>query len=426
MAGVALPIFKNVNYNLHAHGSNLGSFFELPRNTRIFIPSLNETLYATIDAECVFAQLNLLTIDPACSNINALLKEFLDAQSAEIGKPLNYKIYDSTLGITTCPNIYYEREKSVFNSGVAKCPVTIKQTYLQDYITNSKERKEEFRQRGDTIDIDNPNEMIIEFKAECKAKGILYPSELLSLDPRNSLRKRIIAHLLFPYTKKIDSRDRTPDLIELPNYVTFYDSTNFTTIDHLKYKIFGQRDLGKNSLFLEDIIRYYRRIIDDDPSYGRETIITFLTFACNKIEDPAVKSSYDRGDQGILYEEFSEKISKHSLDPEAREDFDIQQTIVPRLNLLYVKKSGFIHSDNDKKKLGFRLLRESGISIRYDKIHLLNKLREAGLNPNAYKLMIDCIKGVYGHSGGSSIENKYYLKYLKYKNKYLKITKIIN
>jgi hypothetical protein len=430
MAGAAKEtIFKNVNYNLHAHGGNTGTFFNLPRNTRIFIPSLNDVLYASVEAECAFAQINLLDIDPVCSNIDNLLKEFLDAQSSLIHKKLDYKIYDTNLGITKCPNILYEPEKSLFTTGIAQCPVIVKQTYLKNYVSHTTGN---FRQVGDTIIIDDAYSKIIDFKRSFKEFRFNNIQEVLQRPITavgGKLKKSIISHLLFPHTKRInyvDPRVVTDDIIELPNYMTYYDSNKFITIEHLIHNLCTVNIIKPGQkLYLENIIQYYRQKIDADPMYGPQTIITIITFACNEIIDPAVKHRYDMQDKGISYEDFRSKSQFQGLSKDLQEEIELQ-SIVPKLTSLYDQQIKISNTSILKNDLSIQLLILAGIAgedemIKRDKIYLLDKLVQRGLRDKIYILMRSYIEK---NLGGGSIKNKYYLKYLKYKNKYLKITKI--
>ena len=452
------PIFKNVNYNLHAHGANTGRFFKLPPNTRIFIPSLNEALYATVSAECLFAQLNLLTIDPACSNIDSLLSKFLseqtriiNEQTRMVNEPLSYKIYDTAFEIVDCPNILYEPEKSQFTTGIAECPVVVKQTYLKNY---KSQTTHEFRQAGDTIIIDNPIQKIIEFNESFIHSGFDGIESMLNFrEPhkphsqlqklRSGLKKSIIAHLLFPYTKRASysapgagaGAAAVPAgnaMIELPNYITYYDSNKFTTIEHLTDNM-GQPQ--ESQIYLENIVKHYRHKIDSDPTLGPDTVITIITFACNKI-DASVKAQYEARDGGISYQEFKRRSPFIGLSQELLDDMSLlKRQHVPKLSIIARELNRFFEEFNGRKKSkpkvdGFikKLLILCGISdatgkIDLDKIGFTEQLK-GKVADDVIILLNDYISGL--EFAGGSITNKYYLKYLKYKNKYLKSHKSMN
>ena len=302
----SLPIIKNVNYNLHAHGNNTGKFFILPPNTRILIPSLPEKLYATVEAECTFAKISLLNIDATCSNIDSLIKKFLYAQHKVTNPTLNFKVYGVGTKAMKCPIINYQNEKkNRFLTGIAKCPVTIKQMYLKDQISGGYgDREETYKQKGDIITIDNPSEKIDNFLKLFKESGITTNE----IGTHYNLKNDIIAHLLYPHTKKdiVVSSSAAAANTEY-QFITYYDTENFSTIEHLNYdisKFLAKQYVKESLLSLENIANYYRAKVD--ALYGRETIITIITFACNSFASDTNIKDYEREDEGMLYDEFIE------------------------------------------------------------------------------------------------------------------------
>ena len=87
----------------------------------------------------------------------------------ETGRDFGYKIYDSTLQISHCPNITYSAERDRFVTGVAECPAIIKQTYLKNYESRSEHGV--FRQVGETITIEEPHKKIRKFNESFKTFG---------------------------------------------------------------------------------------------------------------------------------------------------------------------------------------------------------------------------------------------------------------
>ena len=421
MAGAAEePIFKNKTFTLSAHGANTGTFFTLPPNTRIFIPSINDVVYASVDAECAFARLNLITIDPVCSNINSILNEYFESQKKVTRRDFSYKIYDSQLGIRECPNITYSPELDRFVTGVAECPVTIKQTYLKNYESKSQYGNF-FRQAGDVITITGADEKIRQFNTSFRSFGFRSIDEMFSEEdgtPRGNLKKSIIAHLLFPFTKRLNQGISV--VSQLPDYITYYDSSRFTTLQHLAH----QMTLPSIVPFdLANIIYFYRQKIDRESPLGHQTVITFITDACNKIPE-GLEEGYKIQDKGILYDEFLSRIPFYGLAESVRRDI-ADQTIAPELIVIKDQLDTFFkesHKTEERKAFIKGLFTRFGIIDGSQKLNL----EKTELLFNKQSLVSPEIKNfihVYVVQLGSSINNNYYLKYLKYKNKYLKLKK---
>ena len=197
-------------------------------------------------------------------------------------------------------------------TGIAKCPVTIKQTYLRDHVSGGYSgRPYEFRQKGDTIIIDEPDAMITKFHKAFKDYGFGESIDAMNDEPdrnwrharyeHSTLKNSIIANLLFPFTKKIPAG-------ELPKYITFYDSKNYTTFDHMKCEVYGFENYKKKPhAELKDIVKYYREKTDRES--GHDTILTIITFACNKLPAHIDRDVYNAKDKGISYDEFRERIN---------------------------------------------------------------------------------------------------------------------
>jgi hypothetical protein len=446
-------MIKNVNYNLSAHGSNPGTFFNLPPNTRILLPSLPKAMLATAKAECTFAKMNLTHIDPTCSNIHKLIQELLASSGNH-----QYKVYDSKLGIKRCPNINYSAEnEKTFVTGIAKCPVTIKQTYLNDHISGAgagihSDRPPEYRQQGETIIINDPEKKIDDFLESFGRLGFATINGLFA--SRHGLKHNIIANLLFPYTKKLH-QDRLPD------YLTFYDKENYTTFDHIIYKITGSPIASGVSINLEEIVRYYRAEVDRTD--GQETIMTIITFACNHFESGVDVAQYKALDEGITYDEFFDKINyqlavvERSVSAEtlrAIEQHKVNErllSLIPLVKIVEQNIKDFLHRlDTEPSTMLFeqrqknmilnskirkeltKTLKLSDTNTIWDNLGLLqyidNQEVKEAINKYIEGLSMPEFAGSNESASllGGYIQNNYYLKYQKYKNKYLNLHKHSN
>ncbi len=121
---------KNLHLNINCHGVNLGTFFELPKNVKVLIPyDLDET-EVNIDTEICMAIINCLNIDEKMSNIIPLLQKYVFNTNSGLD---SFMMYDGTsfngliTGSNMCPNIKYTDDNKSFRSGIAECPIDIKQ-----------------------------------------------------------------------------------------------------------------------------------------------------------------------------------------------------------------------------------------------------------------------------------------------------------
>lgn len=322
------PIFKNINYTLVTHGSNNLEFFKLPPNTRIFIPIINSKVRSNIDTECIFAKLNLLKFDTACSNIDSILQELLRAQEESYSRSrsseknfFKYKIYDSNLCIETCPNIYYGLDDEYLKVGLIQCPTNVKQTYLKDYLSVSKAPisssgwssapTRTWRKEGETLVINNVNEEINRFQMECKQAGIIKWRDLIA---HPKLKKDMIASLLLkPIQSELLERD----------YFIYWDESKYRSMKNLCYHIIGQdyESLQEQThLSLRSIIMYLRSKTDRE--FGSDYTITIITFACNDLPPDKI-STYEEKDKGIDYETFKKLINlQGDFTPRTQQDID--------------------------------------------------------------------------------------------------------
>lgn len=238
-------------------------------------------------------------------------------------------------------------------------------------------------------------------------------------NPRNKFRKSIVAHLLFPHTKKNTNITLQNELlIPLPNYITYYDSKKFTTIDHLKHLI------NPNVLNLENVITYYRNKIDNDTNYGPNTVITIITCACNKLPDGTDIALYNENNKGILYDDYIKKSTFNGLETEYNEwtiqtesYIDNIEVLKDTLNTISIESAEHIrYGDYYSILKDYKILNDHG-TLNYHKIDFLNQLRDIGLKQEIYEDLQQYI---------NNLLNEYYLKYLKYKNKYLQIKSTIS
>jgi hypothetical protein len=321
------PIFKNINYTLTTRGSNNSEFFKLPPNTRIFIPVLNSKASSNIDTECIFTKLNLIKFDPTCSNIDRILQEFLRAQAEAFSrsrssekKIFKYKIYDSNLGIETCPNIDYALDDETLKVGLNQCPTIVKQTYLKDYLSVSARISSTgwksaptstWRKEGETLVINNVDEKINSFQFECKQAGIIKWHDLIE---HPKLKKDMIASLLLkPIQSELLERD----------YFIYWDESRYTSMKNLCYHIIGQDYEAlqyQTRLSLRNIIMYLRSKINKE--FGSDYTITIVTFACNNLPPDKI-SAYEEKDKGIDYETFKKLIHlQGDFTPRTQQDID--------------------------------------------------------------------------------------------------------
>ena len=432
MAGAAgQHIFQNKTFTLSAHGANTGTFFTLPHNTRIFIPSIPDVVWASCDAECAFARLNFIECDAVCSNIDSILNDFFASQQ-RIGhshKDFSYKIYDTRLNINECPNINYYSEQEKFRTGIAECPAIVRQVYLQNHI--SKNGK--YRQIGDDIEIDNLERKILNFNKTFHELGFDSIEEMLNAPDGvpidqpgydrytfqcGSLKNNIIANLLFPYTKRLNSGSSA--ITQLPDYVTYYHSSKFTTLEKLLYEMEQSRD----TLTLENVIKFYRDKIN--LSHGKETFITIITTACNKIPSDLM-ANYTAKDKGLLYKEYitSTHFTPEEFSPGTQQDIAAQaasaqvlQSVVI-INRFFGKNNGANKTAEEINDFLNKLFIKIGIvtdrTFDPDRVTLYILQIKDSVHP----VIIDFIKRHFGLLGGSINNNNYYLKYLKYKKKYI-------
>jgi len=178
---------------------------------------------------------------------------------------------------------------------------------------------------------------------------------------------------------------------------------------------------------LKNIIHFYRQKVNSESPSGDQTVITFITDACNRIPVGS-EARYKRLDKGISYEEFLTKISFHGLDESVRRDI-ADQAITPELMVIKGQLDTFFedndgsHKSVEERNAFFKgLFTRFGIidgsqKINFGKTDLLFKIQNM-VSPEINELI-----NVYIGQLGGSINNNYYLKYLKYKNKYLKLKK---
>jgi hypothetical protein len=322
------PIFKNINYTLKTHGYNNSEFFKLPSNTRIFIPVINSCVRGSINTECIFAKLNLLKFDAACSNIDSILQEFLKAQTEPVSrssssekKNFKYKIYDSNLGIETCPNIEYGFDDKYIKVGLIQCPTIVKQTYLKDCFSISRPSissagltsapTHTLRKEGETFVINHVDEEINRFQMECKQACIRSLNKVVA---HPTLKKDMIVSLLFkPIQTELLERD----------YFVYWDESKYISMRNLCYNFLGPNyeSLERQyPLCLKDIIGYLRHKINRE--FGSDYTITLVTVACNDLP-PDKLSTYEEKDKGIDYETFKKLIHlQGDFTPKTQQDID--------------------------------------------------------------------------------------------------------
>jgi hypothetical protein len=258
----------------------------------------------------------------------------------------------------------------------------------------------------------------------------------------NGLKHSIIANLLFPYTKKL-YQDRLPD------YLTFYDKENYTTFDHIIYKITGLPIASRAFINLEKIVRYYRDEVDRTD--GPETIMTIITFACNNFVFGVDVDQYKARDKGITYDEFFDKINlklalverlgsagtlraieEHTENEQLRKLIPLvktaEQNIERFLHKLDNEPSTVLLNNEIRKELT-NTLKLSDTNTIWDNLWLLDYIENPKVRKAIEKYILTLPEPGSNESAsllGGYIQNNYYLKYQKYKNKYLNLHKHSN
>jgi hypothetical protein len=268
---------------------------------------------------------------------------------------------------------------------------------------------------------------------------------------RDPLKHSIIANLLFPYTKKL-YQDKLPD------YLTFYDKENYTTFDHIIYKITKLPIASRASINLEQIVEYYRAEVNKTD--GPETIMTIITFACNNFESGVDVGQYKTLDKGITYDEFFDKINlklalverlgsagtlraieEHtenerliSLIPFVKtaeqniERFLLKLDTEPSTMSLEPRQKDRVLNSEIRKEL-IKALKLSGSNTIWDNLGLLQYIENPTVKEAIEKYILTLPETGSNESAsllGGYIQNNYYLKYQKYKNKYLNLHKHSN
>ena len=136
---------KNI-YSLNAHGSNTGTFFKLPNNVRVLIPSKLDYTYTLFYVDSLFFYLSLLKPNDDLSNLNKIFSYI-----NKIGD-IQYKIYCGDMDML-CPNIEYSDDiDKDFRAGVSKLPCQLLVNYIDDYYSETNKK---YYQSGEQVYLDN-------------------------------------------------------------------------------------------------------------------------------------------------------------------------------------------------------------------------------------------------------------------------------
>lgn len=434
---------QNRTFLVNGHGANLGYFFKLPENTRVFLPSLNIQTYANLKTEIEIMKILLTRVDQTCSNIDKYLQGFIE-ENRKHNQDLNftYKIYNNY-----CPEISYsEEEEFRWMSGILECPIKLKQVYLRAHESQSQGGQPIFRQAGETINIDNPMKLLIKYETDFVEKYESFASTykqtmigFLSTVP--NARNPIIAHILFPQSKLSQAYTKLPD------YVTFID-----TNDHLPFNKY-KANSGNKDIHLSELITYYRAKIDPNIT------LTIISVVCNNL--PANMTEQDiknynklNENHGINYDEYKTDINFRGLTDSgpllSSHHIDAQDAALTDIDTSNIILEAFIGTFVDKIKEGqeppaaytaalelFKWKNPYGdlklvyIPILSNKLtDMINQVR-TGNDSNKdsilenYTILNSLIdirkqKAAEGVAAGA-----YEKKYLKYKNKYLALKNLI-
>ena len=353
-------------YNIHAHGTNLGhdSFFKLQPNVVFIMPSTRQLLSASLIAEGVMWQMNLLEPDETLLNIKDRIDAYKRNTEKLNGKPLDFKVYDSrTNKDIYIPELYYEKdENDMFFSGIVQCPLKLKLKYLKDSSvlptsTNVLVNQLNIMHNNkhgvqDDDDYENPVKRIHvnpkKYEFVNKNKG-----DIESVTNNQVIRK------IEDYIQENlgESRLASSDFCGSPNgsYMNCrqhgwtYKNSNIITIENpiisllypmTKYKssktyiIDGEDkyELIENRTKLSEIIKKYRM------KEGEDTVLYFFSFSCNEILDELItptmnkqdleKAYIERDTDGMLINDYMKEQDKYNIDIiEDQEKQDILKNI---------------------------------------------------------------------------------------------------
>ena len=303
-AGVSSLVLQNETYLINAHGSNTGQFFELPPNTRVFLPLIGSTPLSPL-GEILITEMALTKVDPICSNIEKTLDEYLAAMTTRHGSKYDFKVYDSRF-TKECPIVFISPEKDSFNSGISHCPVKIGIEFLKD-----------------TDDAGNPvlkgsKILLDEVYGE---KAVLSEVKRFKKEIASSMSTSVAAlrnprnYLLAALTPKaVISSGKTP------TQRCYFDSQRFQKIEHIltEGKVVYNPKLdkmrqqlhisyGRSPIFLPEFISYCRK------QYPDNVTLTFIMATCNSLPlefDQEQIDNYTRKDKGISYKEFIRKMAE--------------------------------------------------------------------------------------------------------------------